>query len=54
MDVIKSEKLLDANNTDSNFRLPLPPKPPMEFTTLPEHCIEDVAEFFLFICQYLI
>jgi ubiquitin conjugation factor E4 B len=35
----------------TNKGLPLPPTPPMEFTTLPEHCVEDVAEFFLFICQ---
>ena len=31
--------------------LPLPREVPMEFATLPEHYIEDVAEFILFTVQ---
>ena len=31
---------------------PLPETAPAEFTALPEWFIEDIAEFFLFLCRY--
>ncbi|XP_022090328.1 ubiquitin conjugation factor E4 B-like isoform X2 [Acanthaster planci] len=37
---------------DQEICLPLPKEVPMEFAALPEHYIEDIAEFILFIVQH--
>eukprot|EP01113_Clastostelium_recurvatum_P014474 TRINITY_DN1788_c0_g1_i3.p1 TRINITY_DN1788_c0_g1~~TRINITY_DN1788_c0_g1_i3.p1 ORF type:complete len:1204 (-),score=380.22 TRINITY_DN1788_c0_g1_i3:63-3674(-) len=46
------KRLTFAENNDSG--LPLPGPAPMHFATLPEHCVEDLAEFFLAITRYRI
>jgi hypothetical protein len=33
--------------------LPLKTPPPMEIAALPEHVIDDVCDFFLFISRYI-